>query len=492
MKLFKIKFRNFPYLRNLSNQQLLGIDLSGNNLKIVCVEVSLNKTEVTCILSYDITNVQDEGIIKLIKNAQEKLNLKEPYVINIIPAHLVITKNIEIPSIIPEEIKQIINLQASRHTPYSREEIIVDYINIGTYKNNYTRVVLVIVSRSAIKRQIEIIERAGLKPQKVFLSAEGMGFALGKIFKIDTELNPVGVVHLDENFSDFIVIFKNKPIFIRSISLGAQQILSSPEGYELRFIEEIKRSLEAYQSEEIERIPQNLILTGVEEGVEKLRKVLFNSIYIPIKTLSYLKSILVRQEILRQDELFRRLSFFDLIASLFSQEKMCVDLTLDEIKLKRTLEEKAKELVKTGILVLAIFILIFSILISKIYFKSLYLKKLSDKYRATNQEAELLQDNIAKISIIKNYLSSRGFSLEVLNELYNLLPLDIKLSDIRFDAQGKFVIQGTSESMSSIFSFVENMEKSKYFKDVKIKYTTKRKEELKDFTDFEINTLLVK
>jgi Tfp pilus assembly protein PilN len=72
------------------------------------------------------------------------------------------------------------------------------------------------------------------------------------------------------------------------------------------------------------------------------------------------------------------------------------------------------------------------------------------------------------------------------------VPLDLKLTDVKFDEQGRFSVRGTADTMSTVFSFVEYMEKSKYFKDVKTKYTTKRKEETKDVADFEINSLLEK
>jgi hypothetical protein len=44
--------------------------------------------------------------------------------------------------------------------------------------------------------------------------------------------------------------------------------------------------------------------------------------------------------------------------------------------------------------------------------------------------------------------------------------------------------------MSTVFSFVENMGKSRYFREVKTKYTTKRQEGKKDVTDFEVNALI--
>jgi Tfp pilus assembly protein PilN len=185
-------------------------------------------------------------------------------------------------------------------------------------------------------------------------------------------------------------------------------------------------------------------------------------------------------------------SFLNVIASLLAYEEMKVDLVPDEIKLRKSIEERGKELIKTGILVLAIFVSAFSILTSKIYFKTAYLNNLDKKYNQLEQEAKALENDFEKINMIKQYLSCRGFSLEVLGELYHMVPLELEVNDIRFDEQGKFSVRGTAESMSIIFSFVDSMKKSKYFLDVKTKYTTKRKEATRDVADFEIACLLNK
>jgi len=97
-----------------------------------------------------------------------------------------------------------------------------------------------------------------------------------------------------------------------------------------------------------------------------------------------------------------------------------------------------------------------------------------------------LEGDFEKINRIKNYLTGRGYSLEVLVELYNVVNPELQLSDVKFDEQGRISLRGTSESMAAVFTFVEDLEKSKYFKEVKSKYTTKRKEAGKDVTDFEI------
>jgi Tfp pilus assembly protein PilN len=73
-----------------------------------------------------------------------------------------------------------------------------------------------------------------------------------------------------------------------------------------------------------------------------------------------------------------------------------------------------------------------------------------------------------------------------LAQLYDILPKEIELSNIRFEEAGKFSLRGSAVSMSVVFSLVDNLEKSNYFKEVKTRYTTKRKTPSGDVTDFEI------
>lgn len=477
---------NIKKFTNIVNRELIGIDFSSDLLKFVHAVVSLNKTEITGVLTRNISGLTSEDVSNAVRATATEFKAKSPGIISIIPSNAVITKNIEIPSTDPREIKEIISLQAGRHTPYSRDEIIADYIEIGTYKSSYTKILLVIIARSAVKKQLEILDRAGLKLERVLLAAEGLVVFVGKALRLENGDSPINILHINENHSDFIVGFKNKPIFVRSIPIGTKQILTEKQAYEAKFIEEISRSLEAYQNEDIEKIPSVLILTGAIEQVGELEAALNKSMHLPIKTLPYLKSIPITLEASRSVSLVKQLSFLHIVSALLSWDKLKVDLVPEEIKLRKSLEERGKELIKTGVLILTNFILVFFILVTGIYFKGLYLKKVNDKYRSLSEEAKKLEGDFDKINQIKSYLSLRGYPLEVLTELYNIVNPEIQLSDVRFDEQGKFSLRGTAESMSAVFTFVEDLEKSKYFKEVKSKYTTKRKEGTKDVTDFEI------
>lgn len=473
-------------------RDLVSIDLSTARLKIAHLRNMPNKKNAVNILQRDVTGLSDIEISKVIRASLYELEVRNPHIIDVMPAHSVITKNIEIPSINPQEIKEIINLQAGRHTPYSRDEIIVDYIDIGAYKHNYTKILLLIAVRSVVRRHADLLERAGFRLENVFLFAESLSYTLPKIIKIENENLPSAVMHIDENFSDFTIIFKSKVLFVRSIPIGAQQLVLEKDRYEAKFIEEIKRSIEAYQNDDIDKSPAAIILLGAVEQLRCLEILLNNNLPFPAKITPYFGSLPMSEDVFRMASLSKNLSFLNVVSPLFSFEAMKVNLIPEEVKLKRSLEEKGRDLVKVGIFGLAVFVLFFSILLSRIYFKSAYLKKLQVKFGLLNQETRDLEKDFSKALLIRNYLNNRFYSLEVLSELHRIAPQELELSDIRYDEKGKFSIRGTADSMSTVASLIENMKKSQYFKDVKRKYATQRRVGSKDVTDFEVSSLVNK
>ena len=491
LKGFKFDLKKVSSFTGVKVPEMLGVELGSNRLKLSLVKVLPYKREIVNLLSLGIAGLGDTEVSKALRVAFEGLHARNPEIISIIPSASLITKNIEIPSTDPKEIREIINLQAGRHTPYSREEIIVDYIEIGTYKHSYTKILLVIAARSTIKRQVDILEKAGMRLEKIFFSAEAIARYVSRTLKPEPPDSPQAIVHIDDTSTDFILALGQKAIFVRSIPIGSQQLGLEGERYLVRFADEIKRSLEAYQSEDVEKLPPALVLTGVTEGLN-LEPALKTVVNLPVKIFPYLRYLPFAEALAKNPPSAKSGSFLSVASALLVGEELRIDLVPEEIKLRKALEQRGKELIKSGIFIFIIFILTFSILLSKIFFKTINLNKLNDKYKSLSREVDTLEKDFTKIEVIRNYLGSRGYSLEVLTELHKVAPLDLKLSDIRFDEQGKISLRGISESMSIVFSFVENLEKSSYFKEAKTKYTTKRKEGAVDVVDFEINCLLEK
>lgn len=474
----------FPHI---GIKNVVCVSLSGDNLKLACAKISPTRKEIVDLVSYEIQGLSEEEIIKSIQSSLSSLKISSPEVIIIVPPHTTIAKNIEIPSLDEQEIREIVDLQAGRHTPYSREEIIIDYINIGAYRENYTKILLIIVTLSVIRRQIDILEKTDLKIEKIYFSPELITHFCSSALKFGKEEGVVkAIIHIDASFTDFIATDKKGVIFVRSIPIGRQHLFSEQERYQMRFVEEVKKSLETYQAEDIGPLPEEIILTGSAQDGEELQGLLNQILFIPVKFFSYLEYVPMASQELKKSLMAGQDSFLDVIAPLINPDRAQINLIPEEIKLRKKFEEKSKDLVTSGICVMVILAMLCLSLISNIFFKSSYLIKLSDKYEPVIEVSRRLESDFSRMRAIKNVLKDRNVAIDILAELYNLIPSDIQLSGIKFTLQGKFSIEGNSRTMGTVFSFIGDMEESEFFKKVESRRTTKRRVDDQEIVDFEI------
>ena len=155
------------------NSDYISIYLGEELIKIAYLEVA-GSSKLSHAAKRDIHGLSEADLPKAVQSLLATMNVRRARAIVVIPSNQATTKNIEIPSRDPAEIKSIINLQAGRNTHYSREEILISYINIGVYQTNYTKVLLVIMNRNVVKRQITILEKVGLKIDKILFVPEGI------------------------------------------------------------------------------------------------------------------------------------------------------------------------------------------------------------------------------------------------------------------------------------------------------------------------------
>ncbi len=478
------------FLKKDNKRDLIGIDLNDEYLKIAHVRHAALKIEVANLISREVRGMSDEDIAAFITQTLADLKIVNPRAFIAVPLHTVITRSIEIPSRDPEEIREIVNLQASRHTPYSRSEIIVDTLLVGIVRESYTKALLVIAPREIVVRQTKILEKANLNLEKVFFPPEGLCHAVTKIMDNETSAHVTAIVHMDTVFTNFVVIQKGKILFVRGISIGASHLLEEKEVYHERFTDELHKSLESYIADEAGPQPSLLLLTGVIAEITDLDDLFSQTLSIPIKHQTYYNHFPITKQARAAASSSKQVSYFNLIAPLLLFEKMKVNLVSEEQKLRIRLEERGKEMVKTGMFVMILLSLAIALFVSKVYFKTAYLQNLTARYQSVKESAKELERISTKTQVIKQYLSTRGNSIEALAALYDTLPTDVRLSSVKYEDGQKLSVKGTSAVMGSVFSFVTNLEKSKQFKSVKTKYVTSGNDGGKVVQDFEINALI--
>ncbi len=489
----KIKMPSLPSLKAFSNpatsQGVLMLSFTEDELRLVLVASPLPaRKEVIQLLSLDIREQPDEAIAVKLQEALTKIKLKNPRVIGVVPSQWVITRNIEIPSRDPKEIREIINLQASRHTPFARSEIIVDYVNLGVFKSIYTKVLLVIAPRNLVKRYYDLAEKAKLKTTQICFAPEALVRLLTKRLHWDSEKSPACFVHLDRAGSDFLVILRGLVLFLRNIPIGTRDFALEKEAALARFGDELKKSLEAYQNENVEQKPASVLLAGAVAGIENLETSVQNALGLPVKSWAYDKELLIRKDAWPEG-FDGTSSFLSAIAPALLPEELAIDLAPEESKLRKSVEERGKEVVKMGILAIVSLGLVCAVLLSHLYFWKARINLLTGRYGPIKKEAQSLEESYAKTQAIKEYLRGRGKAIGTLAALHDLVFPDIYLNEVKFEEE-KFSVKGTSVSRPTIFEFVTDLEESIYFKNVQTKYIVGRSEEGKEFSDFEITAVL--
>ncbi len=480
-----------PWSFGRKNRDVVGIEIDENQIKIVHLQQKGMRREFSHVAVHSIHGAHDGGTLPILRQALEQFQIVNPRVFLTVPLPQVITRSIEIPSQDPNEIREIVNLQASRHTPYARAEIIVDMINLGLVRERYSKILLVIVPKETVNKQIQLLDMAGLRLEKVIFPPEAVAIVANKMMGHDADEGAYGVLHMDYAFTSFIVVEGAKIVFVRGSHIGANHLVEERAGYIDRFQEELEKSLETYTADEAGAPPKMVLLTGVLQEIMDFDDLLAETLKVKMKRVSYAEYYHLSATAKKAMASSKMVSFLNLLAPIAIFDRMRVDLTSEEKRLKIQLEKRARQMMFTGVLTMILLSLTFIGLTAKISYRKAYLKEITKHYLPVRESAQQLEQLLAKTELIKSYLVSRGNSLKALTELYDATPLDIWVNEIKYDESSqKFSLKGTSSAMSSVFSFVADLEKSAMFMNVKTKYANSRREETRDVTDFEINCLI--
>lgn len=470
------------------NKSFIGVTLGENSIDLVCLKKSGASFKVTGVHSCNAAGVSDEDRVKMIQNAAKGFGARSAGVACVLPNHIVTTKNIEIPSVDEAEIKSIVNLQAGRHTPFSREEIEIGYINIGIYKTTYTKVLLAIANKSVIKNQIELIEKAGLRVSSILFAPESVGVFYEKDAAEQGADKPVGIIDIGENAADFHVVLKGKTIATRSIPFGKKQIEEEGEIAKETFVEELRQTFEAYQTEDVEQVPAKFLLATDDEVSKSIQGMLSEKLKWNVEICSYVDRCQTSHGVLKKlASDFPRVSFLNLIASLLNISKAQIDLFPKEVKLQKSIETQGREFVKTTILFFILLIVILGFLSLRMLFFSAYLQGIRKDYAAQRQEVARLLKMDQRVGLVQAFFDKRMEVLDRFNLLYDYVTTDIYLSSIDIAEDGSLLIQGVTDSSSNVYNFVTMLKESGDFETVDLKSTTSKKDRGKDVAAFEIS-----
>ena len=468
-----------------ADKKYLTISINDGIIKIAQV-TSSGSLQKVARGPYTASSSGDEGA-RALKALLSSFNRKLP-VICVIPASAATAKNIEVPSADPEEIKSIVNLQAPRHTPYSREEVLISYINLGLNTSNNTRLLLVIVHRDVVKERISILEKSGLDIDRILFVPETQARFYSKALNLKKDGHPAGIIDFSLNATSYMILSKGTLLFVRHIPIGIKAIIQGGAETVTKLQDELKKSMDAFMQEDGNEAPKTYVVTTATEAVKQIFPVLKEGLNIDFQVNAFSSLIKGPMDVRKKMQNdFSDDSFLDVIAPASTVLKCEINLMPDEMIQKKSLDRQSKEGFLAGAAVLIIMVLVFVMIKANIGFQELYLtKNLREKFDPQKTQVQVLEAQMYKAKLVREYIKGRMVSLDIIHGLSAITPNTIYLNGITVDDNGTISIDGISESMGMVYSYVKSIEDSSVFKEAKLKNTSTKKDNGKDVAAFEI------
>ena len=455
------------------------VDISDGFVKIAVISVDKSGKGLHLLDSVKLPTDKDKEIAKEVRSLISKNKLGNSLILASFPRHLVTIRNVRLPTANKEEVKNMAGLQAVKYLPYSQEEIVVSYKILDVTKEGYTDILLIMAQRKLVNRFVDIFKYAGIPVEKLALSSEGILNWYSRLEIDDT--SPVAVIDLDKRHTH-IQIVKNKTLlFSRSVSFNMAVQPSDKD----TLLREIRLSFDSYLKERDENIAR-MILTGNENYSKDLSLLLSDSFSIPCEYIGQLRNIPLKEGADKSLHLSRETSYSHLLGIAHDPDKLAVNLLPPDI-IKRKSEQALKnELTKTAVLFLSVIVVIFGLMEKRVSEKRARLREIDSRLKAIEPEVKKLSRLKENIELIQNQLTFKNSSIAVIREIYEILPKDVSLSLFEFEDKNRILLRGTTKELSSVFNLLPLLEKSPYFKNVKINYATKRTFKNTEFADFEI------
>jgi len=458
---------------------LVGVELGEEYLKIaVAKRKGIQSKLLECFIE-KVSSLDDVNISLRIMEFLKTIKHKSKFVFVSLPRNFVTVRNLHLPSQDEGEIVKMIELYISRIVPYKKEEVVFGYRLAGIDELDYARIMLAIVHKEIIKRQIKILDSSGFLVDRITLSSCEVWRYVCNQYR--AQINPADIyliLDINATFTDFIVFNLENVFFSRSISIKAKELAG--ELGRKKFLGEIRQSLLIFYNEEINKKPAKLFLNG---GIsEELSKIVESE--LEIETV-YIGNKFVLQT-LKDKEIPSNCSLTAVTQLSLGDKDRGFSFILPEIEIRKSIRERTRELIILGSLIIYFLGVVSFIFLERSYNLKFYLERLKKQKKEVEKKIDDLFYHIDRIEFVKNYLKKRKIPLFIIYQLQKVIPDSIAVSFLSINQDTEITLRGKALQLSDVFRLINEIEKLKYFKDVQTKYTRKRRLKDKEITDFEI------
>jgi len=463
------------------------LELTETHLKLIQVKDTPQEKILTQILLKELTANSEEAIAKDITDLLQDKKMHPEEVICVLPRNQTTIRMLRLPSVDPVEIDNMVNLQVAKHTPYTREDVVVDYLVGGKDMEGYSSILLVIVHKDAVNRYINIFKQANLHLGQLILSSQGICdlylYYQNKL-RLPQEQEVVAILDIDKLDTEICFYYQGRLVFSRALQFGIQDIT---EAKVHSLFEELRLTIATFNKEKIFPAPQKMILTNASQSLEIFSSKIETELSLVVEVIRPQEELFKeRTESLSLNWLEGDISANAALGLALQPAEKTLNLLPNKLIAERREIGKKKEIISVSILLLIILALVFFSLAVRFYKKSQYLSSLIQKKEKSGPQVNNAELMVKKIELIKDRINPKFSVVDIIYELYDKFPAGMSLNVFELDENGNISLQGTSYVMADVFNLQGQLEKSPRFKNVEVKFASKRNTRLGEVTDFKI------
>ena len=448
------------------------IEIGNEWLKIACVERAHGGVSFSRLHLMRTDSGEGRPADTLAK-ALAQWKVPKSAVLACLPRQVANIRLLELPSTDPEEIADMVVLQSGKQTPYSQDEIVSTYRIIGPGREGYTRIMLVIVQRPALRQRFALLEDAGIDVAQMTVSTEA-------ILNWQRQSGAGGpgafaLLDVDAGCSDFMVFSDKGLVFTRSIMIGAGQMQVDFEKWKEKFAREVKQSLDTCLSESPGLSISKLLLTGAGAHIAALVTYLGPQLGLQPECLDSLQSLkrLPATPSL-QDPVYEAVSMTALVGLAVRPEELRLNLIPDTVRTRRALVEKARSLSTLAMLLMTMIVCASVFAVTKL---ALRVGRLTTIRKEIALAEPLVKQDEQMREVIRLVAARSESSLApvtLLREIHASTPDNtfIDALDLNYE-QNQVMVSGTADTIKDVRALVQNLEQKAIFRDVAEGQTTK-------------------
>jgi type IV pilus assembly protein PilM len=203
-----------------------GIDLGSHAVKVISLDRGKGGRPKLVYAAKEIVEPGDREDLpgrqaEALKRALGRRRGRLGWVVLAFPRAMTSARIITLPTIQPEEVKEMVQFDAERHVPFQPEEAEISHQILAQHENYTSDVLLVSARRGHLERFLNILDEAGVEADYVSVTAVGNCWPF---MLQDTDGKTVAVLDVGHSNTD-LTIFRNRKIhYSRSLTTGTRKL----------------------------------------------------------------------------------------------------------------------------------------------------------------------------------------------------------------------------------------------------------------------------